>query len=144
MSDKKKRHAAIRQVVRIEHPATQAGLVALLNERGFDVTQTTISRDLIELDVRKSSSGCYELAEDMHLKRMCADLIQSVEASVNLVIVKTFAGTAQGVAAALDAAHPDGVMGSVAGDDTILIVASDSAAAQVISDTLRAYSGKES
>lgn len=143
MGAKTTRREAIRQIVRDERPATQAELVALLAARGVPVTQTTISRDLAELDVRKARDGHYELAEDLHLTRMCADLVQSVACSENLVIVKAFAGTAQGVAAALDAAAPDGVLGSVAGDDTILVVARDAAAAQAVTKTLRAFSGKD-
>ena len=143
MSGKAERREAIRQIVRRERPSTQAELAGLLAQRGFDVTQTTVSRDLVGLDLRKAPDGRYELAEDLHLKRMCADLVQSVESSANLVIVKAFAGTAQGVAAALDAAGPDGVLGSVAGDDTILVVARDESAAKGLTTALRSYSGKD-
>lgn len=117
--------------------------MALLKEHGHDVTQTTISRDLAELNLRKAPDGRYELAEDLHLKRMCADLVQSVECSANLVVVKTVAGTAEGVGAALDDVGRDGVLGCVAGDDTLLVVTRDEAIAGDIVDLLRKYSGKE-
>lgn len=137
------RHEAIRRIVRADRPATQAELVALLRSNGFDVTQTTISRDLSDLALRKGPDGRYELTEDTHLKRMCADLVQAVERSANLIIIKTFAGTAQGVAAALDAAGPEGILGSVAGDDTILVVAKDDGSAGRIATTLRNMSGRD-
>lgn len=143
MGAKQTRREAIRQVVRTERPATQGELVELLKKAGFEVTQGTISRDLANMDLQKAPDGRYELAEDLHLKRMCSDLVQSVEHSANLVIIKTFAGTAQGVAAALDAAAPEDVLGSVAGDDTILVVARDEAAGGRVTATLRAYSGKD-
>lgn len=143
MGAKESRHAAIRQIVRSSRPATQAELAQLLRAGGFEVTQTTVSRDLTEMGLHKAPDGRYELAEDTHLKRMSSDLVRSVESSANLIIVKTFAGTAQGVAAALDGASPDGVLGSVAGDDTILIVARDEASATAIAAMLRRYSGKE-
>lgn len=143
MGAKGSRHEAIRRIVRGDRPATQAELVALLRSDGFDVTQTTVSRDLSDLALCKGPDGRYELTEDTHLKRMCADLVQSVERSANLIIIKAFAGTAQGVAAALDAAGPDGILGSVAGDDTILVVAKDDPSAGRIAKTLRDMSGKD-
>jgi len=144
VSAKDKRQTEIRRIVRTARPATQAELAALLGEQGFDVTQTTVSRDLTDLGLRKAPDGRYELAEDLHLKRMCADLVQSVERSANLIIVKTFAGTAEGVGAALDAAAHDGVLGCVAGDDTLLVVTRDAGAAEAVTIMLRTYSRKDS
>jgi transcriptional regulator of arginine metabolism len=143
MGAKQTRREAIRQVVRAQRPATQAELVRLLKKAGHDVTQTTISRDLADMNLRKAPDGRYELAEDLHLKRMCADLVQSVEGSANLVVVKTFAGTAEGVGAALDDVGRDGVLGCVAGDDTLLVITRDEGSARDVVELIRAYSGKD-
>jgi transcriptional regulator of arginine metabolism len=77
------------------------------------------------MGLRKLPEGVYMLAEDMHLQRMVADLVSEVSLANNLVLIKTSTGTAPGVAAALDAADLPGVLGSIAGDDTLLVVALD-------------------
>ncbi len=143
MSAKEKRQSLIKQMVRTARPTTQAELAALLLDMGLEVTQTTVSRDLADLDVHKGPDGAYELAEDTHLKRMCRDLVTTVERSNTFVVVKTFAGTAQGVAAALDATSPDGILGSVAGDDTILVVTRDETCAGLVERMLNDYCGKD-
>ena len=85
-----------------------------------------------EMNLHKLPDGRYALAEDLYLKRMIVDLVVDVKRAGTLVVVKAETGTAAGVAAALDAAHLDGVVGSVAGDDTILVIGEDDAKAQVI------------
>ncbi|RJQ54677.1 MAG: ArgR family transcriptional regulator [Actinobacteria bacterium] len=143
MGAKERRQQVVKEIVRSAKPSTQADVARMLLGRGFDVTQTTVSRDLAELNVHKGHDGAYELAEDTHLKRMCRDLVVSVERSANLVVVKASAGTAQGVAAALDGAAEEGILGSVAGDDTILVVASDEVAGERLRRMLGDYCGKD-
>ena len=117
------RQEAIRELVRGEHIRTQGDLVEKLQERGFSCTQATVSRDITEMNLRKLPEGVYVLAED--LQRMVADLVTDVVRSENLVIVKASPGSAAAVAAALDGADMDGVLGSIAGDDTILVIGTD-------------------
>ena len=130
MKKRTERHDAIREIVRAEHIRTQRDLVDNLKMRGFVCTQATVSRDITDMGLRKLSEGVYMLAEDMHLQRMVADLVSDVSLANNLILIKASTGTAPGVAAALDAAHLPGVLGSIAGDDTILVVAQDDAQAK--------------
>ena len=102
--------------------STQRDLVQLLRAEGLDCTQATVSRDVSDMGLSKVTGGRYILAEDLHLQRMVGELVESVKRSDNLVLVKASAGAAPGVAAALDAADFDGILGSVAGDDTILVI----------------------
>ncbi len=123
MRGREERQAAIREIVRNEAVQTQRDIVDLLGARGFVCTQATVSRDIAEMGLQKLPEGMYVLAEDLRLQRMVRDLVASVEHANNLVVVKASTGTAQGVAAALDAAELPDILGSVAGDDTILLVA---------------------
>jgi transcriptional regulator of arginine metabolism len=125
MKKREERYEAIREVVRSRHIRTQRDLVEGLKERGFVCTQATVSRDITDMGLRKLPEGVYMLGEDLHLQRMVADLVDTVTVAGNLVVIKTTVGTAQGVAAALDAASMPAILGSVAGDDTILVVASN-------------------
>lgn len=123
MRKRVQRQEAIRSIVRRERVRTQRDLVDHLKKAGFNCTQATVSRDISDMGLRKLPEGAYVLAEDVHLQRMVAELVESVASSQQLVIVKTTAGGGQGVAAALDAAALEQILGSIAGDDTILIIA---------------------
>ncbi len=116
------RHEAIREIVRASPLATQAALADALGERGFDVTQATVSRDIAEMDLRKAD-GAYVLPEDLRLSQMVQTLVRGVARAGNQVVVKTEPGAAMSVAAAIDAAALAGVLGTIAGDDTIFVVA---------------------
>ena len=141
MKKRVKRQDEIRRIVRAERIRTQRDLVDRLKEEGFVCTQATVSRDVTEMGLRKLPEGVYVLAEDLHLQRMIAELVVSVVLSNNLVLVKASPGTAPGVAAALDAADLEGVLGSIAGDDTILIITADEAAASALSDGIDKFRG---
>jgi transcriptional regulator of arginine metabolism len=139
MKRRTERQQAIRKVVREERIRTQRDLVDRLEALGFSCTQATVSRDIADLGVQKLPEGGYVLAEDLHLQRMLTDLVADIIQADNLVIVKASTGTAPGVAAALDAAGLDGVLGSVAGDDTVLMIAADAADAAGVVARLRMY-----
>jgi len=141
MRKRQERQEAIRRIVRGERVRTQRALVDRLKEGGFDCTQATVSRDITEMGLRKLPEGVYVLAEDLHLQRMVRDLVKDVGRSGNLVLVKAQSGTAPGVAAALDAAELEGILGSVSGDDTILVVMSDEDAGAKIVETLDKFRG---
>lgn len=119
------RQGAIREIVRGGAIRTQNELVEALREHGFEVTQATVSRDIADLDLRKDASGHYALAEDMRLEALAAAAIRETRRAGNQVIVLTDPGSASSVAAALDAAQVEGVLGCIAGDDTILVIARD-------------------
>lgn len=117
------RQDAIREIVRNKNVRTQCMLVDELKTFGFDCTQATVSRDIADMGLRKLPEGVYVLAEDLHLQRMVSELVVEVVRTGNLVLVKAQPGTASGIAAAIDAAELPAVLGSLAGNDTILVVA---------------------
>ncbi len=124
----------IREIVRARPIRTQQALVAELKAQGFECTQATVSRDIAELGLSKLPDGHYMLAGDLRLQRMMADLALSVVAVNNLVLVKANPGTANAITAALDGAELSEVLGTIAGDDTILVVTgSDEAGAALAS-----------
>ena len=117
------RQNAIRDIVRNKDVRTQRVLVDELRAMGFDCTQATVSRDIADMGLRKPPEGIYVLAEDLHLQRMLSELVTGVLRTDNLVMIKAQPGTASGIAAAVDAAELPDVLGSLAGNDTILVIA---------------------
>lgn len=117
------RQDAIRDIVRNKDVRTQRVLVDELRTMGFDCTQATVSRDIADMGLRKLPEGIYVLAEDLHLQRMVSELVTGVLRTDNLVMIKAQPGTASGIAAAVDAAELPDVLGSLAGNDTILVIA---------------------
>ena len=117
------RQDAIRDIVRNKDVRTQRVLVDELRAMGFDCTQATVSRDIADMGLRKLPEGIYVLAEDLHLQRMVSELVTGVLRTDNLVMIKAQPGTASGIAAAVDAAGLPDVLGSLAGNDTILVIA---------------------
>jgi len=132
-ADTRARRAAIVDLIRTRHVATQAELRELLLARGFDVTQATLSRDLAKLHARRASlpdgGTAYELegfaarsgAEPAQLAAM-ADLVIGVRDGAAMVVVHTRPGVAAAIATLLDQARLDTVIGTIAGDDTIFVV----------------------
>ena len=117
------RQDAIRDIVRNKDVRTQRVLVDELRAMGFDCTQATVSRDIADMGLRKLPEGIYVLAEDLHLQRMVSELVTGVLRTDNLVMIKAQPGTASGIAAAVDAAELPDLLGSLAGNDTILVIA---------------------
>lgn len=132
MKKRQQRHDAIRTIIRTCSIRTQKELAEQLRIVGYDCTQATISRDVLELGLVKSDAGLYALPEEQRLARLVSDLVVNVQAACNLVVVKTSPGAAQGVSAALDAASLEGALGTVAGDDTIMIAAESVEAAAAL------------
>ncbi len=141
MRKRLERQDAIKRIVRNERVKTQRALVENLRAEGFVCTQATVSRDITEMGLKKLPEGVYVLAEDLHLQRMVSDLVHDVKLTEKFVLVKASAGTAPGVAAALDAAEIDGILGSVAGDDTILVITVSERDAALLVDTLDKFRG---
>ena len=123
MKKRIERHDGIRAIVRERHIRTQRDLARILQERGHDCTQATVSRDIAEMGLLKSDEGYYVLPEDMRLQRMVVELVEEIYLAGNFVVVKTFSGGASGVASAIDKAGILGALGTVAGDNCIMIAA---------------------
>lgn len=127
---KRERHAAVLDVIREHRVTSQEGLRELLNERGFDVTQATVSRDIRELRLVKvpgaEGAAHYTLPEEWEntppLETLLPTLFVQAEGTGNLLVVKTMTGGAQAVALAIDWEEWPEVLGTIAGDDTILII----------------------
>ncbi|MEI6710214.1 MAG: ArgR family transcriptional regulator [Actinomycetota bacterium] len=153
---KTQRQAKITELLENVVISTAAQLVTLLQGEGWAVTQATVTRDLQELGSIKirdeNGSRRIVLAETPkiaaapvdHLRRMMGEWVISVECSQNLVIVRTPPGCAHVVASALDRSALAGVLGSVAGDDTVLIVAKDSIGGTGLTQQLRTLAGLDS
>ncbi len=127
------RREAIRQLLTKGPAETQGSIVSVLEAQGFTATQSSVSRDLRELGAIKTASG-YELPNsDQNSDDQVAEvasLFRSFRpAGPNLLVVQTAIGAAQRVALALDRSDWPGMVGTIAGDDTIF-VATDSAASQ--------------
>lgn len=131
------RQEAIKSIVRTKRIRTQRDLVIELRNLGFTCTQATVSRDVADMGLRKLSEGMYVLAEDVHLQRMVSEFVTHVECVANQIVVKTQPGTAPGVAAAIDAAELTDVIGSIAGNDTVLAISRANGSAQVVADILK-------
>lgn len=124
------RQDAIRDVVRGQSIRTQKALVDQLQALGFNCTQATVSRDIADMGLRKLQEGIYVLAEDLHLQRIVSEFVTNIDQAGNLIVIHSQPGTAPGVAAAVDAASLPEIKGSVAGNDTVLVVADDMEAAE--------------
>ncbi len=132
---KTRRHDKILDLIHEHDIDTQDELLRLLREGGFDVTQATVSRDIKELRLIKtlSSDGNYKYAtgkdasKDISSKffSLFADSAVSVDRGGNIVSIKCLTGMAQAVCAAMDSIHWDGVVGTLAGDDTIFVLCRD-------------------
>jgi len=137
------RHAAIRGLVEDGNIANQDELRRKLFRLGHRVTQATLSRDIHELGLMKTSEG-YKLPQgeeaDLGLpsiERLIQTFVYEVRTALNQVVIKTSAGSAQPVSAAIDAEEWDEVVGTIGGDDTILAVTTDSRAAERLAQRLR-------
>ena len=139
LETKANRHQVIRRLVHENHVRTQQQLVDLLSAEGFTCTQTTISRDITTLHLTKSRGKYYVFEEELRLERLATEMVDSVEDAGNIVVFKTRGGAAAGVAGALDDAKLEGVLGTVAGDDTIMLVAKTPEAAKAIADQIAGY-----
>jgi transcriptional regulator of arginine metabolism len=137
------------------HPVrSQSELAALLADAGVAVTQATLSRDLVELDavkVRHPAGGLVyavpaeggdrsprpaveSVAAETRLARLSGELLASAEASANLVVLRTPPGAAQFFASAIDRAELAAVLGTIAGDDTVMVIARDPRGGAVLAE----------
>jgi transcriptional regulator of arginine metabolism len=139
---KSARHQRIVELVTHREVRSQSELAMLLAENGLRVTQATLSRDLVELDAikvrspngslvyavpaeggdRRPSAPGETAAATARLARLCGELLVSADASANLVVLRTPPGAAQFLASAFDKAEFPEILGTIAGDDTVLVI----------------------
>jgi transcriptional regulator of arginine metabolism len=141
---------------------SQGELLEILSRDGFAVTQATLSRDLLELGAVKVRDGktlVYAVpgeggdrtarvapgADEMssRLRRQCEELIVTARVSANLVVVRTPSGAANYLASAIDHADNTDILGTIAGDDTILIITGGARQSRALSSRLLALAGRE-
>ena len=133
--------------------SSQTQLVDLLAVEGIVATQATVSRDLEDVGAVKvrnpSGDSVYAIPEHPiervappdHLRRVLGEWVVEVIASHNLVVLRTPPGSAHVVGSAVDRANLDGVIGTVAGDDTLMVVAAEGVRGTALADRLRALAG---
>jgi transcriptional regulator of arginine metabolism len=150
---KPQRQHRIAKLLETHAVTNQAQLVSLLADDGVEATQTTVSRDLEELGALKvrvpGGETVYALAElpakqlapEDHLRRVLGEWVVEVAWSANLVVLHTPPGSAHVVGSALDRSTFDGVIGTVAGDDTVLVVAGEHVGGAVVADRLARLAG---
>ena len=153
MSAKTQRQHKIARYLETEDVSSQAQLVELLAADGINATQATVSRDLDDLGAIKVRArggvtvyAVPELPKDQvppadHLRRVLGDWVVDVAHSQNLVILRTPPGSAHVVASALDRSSLPEVLGTVAGDDTLIIVADEDVPGSTLADQLRELAG---
>ncbi len=147
------RQHRIVQILEKSAVTSQAQLVELLLAAGVEATQATVSRDLEEIGAVKvraaGGDSVYavpdlpkdRVAPEEHLRRVLGDWVVEVSSSLNLVIVRTPPGSAHVVASALDRAGLPEILGTVAGDDTILVVAAEETGGSRLAERLSSLSG---
>jgi transcriptional regulator of arginine metabolism len=140
---------------------SQAELLEVLSRNGFDVTQATLSRDLVELGavkVREGKTLVYAVPgqggdrtvrvapapEEVssRLRRQCEELLVTARTSANLVVVRTPAGAANYLASAIDHADEPGILGTIAGDDTVMIITTGARQSGALASRLLALAGR--
>ena len=137
---KTRRHAKILELIKEHDIDTQDELLRHLREEGFDVTQATVSRDIKELRlVKELSGGGYRYASserkgladsDARLRNIFKEGVTSVDRAQNIVVVRTMPGLASAACSALDSMEIPGMVGSLAGDDTGILIMRDNDAAE--------------
>lgn len=144
---KNKRHEKILEVIEKKNIETQEELAKILNEAGFVVTQATVSRDIKKLGlVKVKGKGSHQkyapkaastLVEYDKYVRVLKDTITGMDDAENILVIKTVPGMAMAVAAALDSLRIPEIIGSIAGDDTIMCATKNNRYAKDVMDKIR-------
>ena len=139
---KNARQTEILNIIQATAVETQEQLLDALKQRGYSATQATISRDIKELRLVKelTGKGRYRYtqsdrktpaASDTRLRNIFKEGVVAVDVAQNLVVIKTMPGLASAACSALDGMEVDGMVGSIAGDDTGILIMRDNASAQM-------------
>ena len=144
---KNERHEKILELIRENDIGTQEDLASMLQAAGFPVTQATISRDIRALHLLKSpaGNGGYKYVmpkspvgnHSVRIGHAVADSIVKVDFAGNLVVLKTYPGMAQSVGAIVDSMNSHDIVGSVAGDDTVLVVVRSDERAEIVASYIQ-------
>lgn len=144
MKGAKARRLALRQLLLSGQTGTQQELCDLLRSRGFEATQSTISRDLKALGAQRTQRGDGEFAYHLQTETSAAfdaDMVQAVLCNEAIILMRTSIGRAQAVGFDLDAMrHPD-ILGCLAGDDTVLVIPTSVHRVEALATLLRELSG---
>ncbi|MEU6342595.1 arginine repressor [Streptomyces sp. NPDC046977] len=155
------RHRRIVDILNRQPVRSQSQLAKLLADDGLTVTQATLSRDLDELGAVKIRTNNGELiyavpseggfrtpqaplgesVKEERMRRLAGELLISAEASANLVVVRTPPGAAQFFASAIDQAEVYDILGTIAGDDTVMLISRDPSGGQAVADHLLRLAG---
>jgi transcriptional regulator of arginine metabolism len=145
--NKRERQSRILELIENEDIETQEELAEILNKEGYSVTQATVSRDINELKISKVPTGggrqkyAAMPGDDSHLAskyiRVLKDAFVSMDNAQNILVVRTVSGMAMAVAAALDAMRMKEVVGSIAGDDTIMMAIRTTEETKLVMDRIR-------
>jgi transcriptional regulator of arginine metabolism len=150
---KTQRQHRVARLLELHPVASQGQLVELLAAEGVVATQATVSRDLEELGAIKVRAGGGEsvyaipelpkdqVAPEDHLRRVLGDWVVEVAHSGNLVVLRTPPGSAHVVGSALDRAGLDDIIGTVAGDDTVLVVTAERTGGATVAERLSSLAG---
>ncbi len=141
---KKKRHELILNYIKNNNVSRQEEIIKMLLENGFNVTQATISRDIKELKIIKEHFGKndirYAVSEkidnDDNYKMIFKRSAISADAAMNIIVVKCYSGTANAACIALDSMNLPGLVGTIAGDDTIFVACKDVSSTTNIINTI--------
>ena len=142
---KRARQGAILDIVRRHHVTSQESLREILAQQGIEVTQATLSRDIRDLRLVKvpgaGGTAHYTLPEEWEhtppLESLLPTLFLSAEGTGNLLVVRTMTGGAQAVALGIDWEEWPEVLGSIAGDDTILLILRDADQTATVRDRIQ-------
>jgi transcriptional regulator of arginine metabolism len=150
---KNQRQHRITKLLEDQPVTSQAQLVALLADQGVEATQTTVSRDLDDLGAIKvrlpggetayalPELPVHQIAPEDHLRRVLGEWVVEVAHSANIVVLRTPPGSAHVVGSALDRSSLEQVVGTVAGDDTVLVVVDERVGGDVMAAHLRDVAG---
>ena len=148
---KENRLEKILQIISEEIILTQDDLQAALKAKGFNVTQSTISRDIKRLRLVKghdangnyryiSASKAGDSGQDLaHYRDLFSKSVISVEYALNDIVIKCYSGMASGVCVAVDAIFSDRMLGTIAGEDTIFIIARSTESAKSLAEELKTF-----
>ena len=140
--NKSYRQGQILKLIHTKHVHTQDELENELSALGIPATQATLSRDIRELGLAKTSEGYRQIEPESggpDLGAILSGFLHDVRIAQNLLVLKTSAGHASSLAVAIDQAEWRDVVGTIAGDDTVLVIAPDNKTAQALREKLMGY-----
>lgn len=144
---KNKRHEEILKLIKEQEISTQEELTDVLIRKGYNVSQSTVSRDINELNLVKidgeekktkfKQAKIIEEKANQQVINLFRQVTVSMATANNLLVIKTLAGNANTAGIAVDQMHFSGILGTIAGDDTLLVVAKTNSDAEFILKSLR-------